>query len=116
MVNDTCVKLKIPFVIGGVHQFEGQLITVIPGETACYRCVFKEIPEKGSYPTTSEEGVMGTTAGFFGIVEANEAIKFLVFRDTEKLLVNKILYGDILYNTFETFEVEKDKQCRTCSL
>ena len=116
LVNDTCIRLKIPFVIGGVHQFEGQLITVIPGETACYRCVFKEIPEKGSYPTTSEEGVMGTTAGFFGIIEANETIKFLIFRDTEKLLVNKILYGDILYNTFETFEVEKDEKCSTCSM
>ncbi len=115
LVNDTCTKLKIPFVIGGVHQFEGQLITVIPNETACYRCVFKEIPERGSYPTTTEEGVMGTTAGFFGIIEANEAIKFLIFRDKEKLLVNKILYADILYNTFETFEVEKDEKCITCS-
>ena len=115
LVNDTCAKLNIPFVIGGVHQFEGQLITVIPNETACYRCVFKEIPEKGSYPTTSEEGVMGTTAGFFGIIEANEALKYLLFRDKEKLLVNKILYADILYNTFETFEVEKDIQCSTCS-
>ena len=114
LVNDTCTKLKIPFVIGGVHQFEGQLITVIPNETACYRCVFKEIPEEGSYPTTAEEGVMGTTAGFFGIIEANEALKYLIFKDKEKLLVNKILYADILYNTFETFAVEKDEKCTTC--
>lgn len=115
LVNDSCVKLKIPFVIGGVHQFEGQLITVIPNESACYRCVFKEIPERGSYPTTSEEGVMGTTAGLFGIIEANEALKFLVLKDKEKLLVNKMLYADILYNTFETFEVEKDEECSSCS-
>ncbi|MEE9410591.1 MAG: HesA/MoeB/ThiF family protein, partial [Candidatus Heimdallarchaeota archaeon] len=60
LVNDICVKLMVPFVIGGVFQYEGQLMTVIPGETPCYRCVFKEIPEPGTYPTTSEEGVMGT--------------------------------------------------------
>ena len=115
LVNDTCVKIGLPFVIGGVHQFEGQIITVIPKISACYRCVFKEIPERGSYPTTSEEGIIGTTAGLFGVVEANETIKFLVFKDYDKLLVNKMLYIDLQYNTFDTFQVDKDETCSICS-
>ena len=115
LVNDTCVKLGVPFVIGGVHQFEGQIITVIPKKSACYRCIFKEIPEKGTYPTTSEEGIMGTTAGLFGIVEANEAIKYLVYGDHDKLLINKLLYIDLQYNTFDTFRIDKDEFCSICS-
>ncbi|MCG3258192.1 MAG: HesA/MoeB/ThiF family protein [Candidatus Heimdallarchaeota archaeon] len=111
LVNDMCIKLGVPFVIGGVFQFEGQMITVLPKETACYRCVFKEIPTPGTYPTTGEEGVMGTTAGFFGLIEANEAIKYLVFKDKDKLLTNKILHADLQYNSFETFEVERDVNC-----
>jgi molybdopterin/thiamine biosynthesis adenylyltransferase len=111
LVNDTCIKLGIPFVIGGVFQFEGQMITVLPKETACYRCVFKEIPTPGTYPTTGEEGVMGTTAGFFGLIEANEAIKFLVFKDKGRLLADKILHADLQYNSFDTFDVEKDLSC-----
>ena len=115
LVNDTCVKLGIPFVIGGVYQFEGQMMTVIPGKTACYRCVSKEIPERGTYPTTSEGGVMGTTAGLFGVIEANEAVKHIVFRDIDHLLTNKMLYVDLKYNTFEIFRIERDNQCITCS-
>lgn len=115
LVNDLCVQLKKPFVVGGVYQFEGQLLTVIPGETACYRCVFKEEPPEGTYPTTTSGGIMGTIAGFFGIIEANEAIKFLVFNDKEKLLTNKMLHADLLYNSFEIFEVEKDEECSACS-
>lgn len=115
LVNDICCKLKIPFVIGGVYQFEGQLMTVIPGESACYRCMFKEVPAPGSYPTTSEDGVMGTIAGLFGIIEANEAIKYLVFKDNDKLLANKILYIDLQYNSFESFFIERDKTCISCS-
>ena len=111
LVNDTCIKLGIPFVIGGVFQFEGQMITVLPQKTACYRCVFKEIPVPGTYPTTGEEGVMGTTAGFFGLIEANEAIKFLVFKDKDRLLANKILHADLQYNSFDTFDVERDINC-----
>ena len=115
LVNDTCVKLGIPFVIGGVYQFEGQMMTVIPRKTACYRCVSKEIPERGTYPTTSEGGVMGTTAGLFGVIEANEAIKSIVFQDTDQLLANKMLYIDLKYNTFEIFKIERDNKCITCS-
>ncbi|MCE7741630.1 MAG: HesA/MoeB/ThiF family protein [Candidatus Heimdallarchaeota archaeon] len=115
LVNDMCCKLGIPFVIGGVYQFEGQMMTVIPGKTACYRCMFKEIPTPGSYPTTSEDGVIGTIAGFFGIIEANEAIKYLVFRDNQKLLVNKIMYVDLQYNSYETFQIEQDNNCKSCS-
>lgn len=115
LVNDFCVKLGIPFVIGGVLQFEGQLMTVLPKKTACYRCIFKELPEKGSYPTTDKEGIIGTIAGLFGIIEANEAIKYFVFEDPEKLLTNKILYIELLNNNFDVYSIERDENCNICS-
>ncbi|MHA1305048.1 MAG: HesA/MoeB/ThiF family protein, partial [Candidatus Heimdallarchaeaceae archaeon] len=108
LVNDTCVALNKAFSIGGVIKFEGQMLTVIPGVSACYRCIFKEIPEPGSYPNACESGIMGTTAGFFGIIEANEAIKYILFMDKQKLLVDKILYCDLEYNSFELLEVRRD--------
>ena len=120
--NDEVKGVKIinsreqsPLVIGGVYQFEGQLMTVIPYETACYRCVFKEEPEEGTYPTTKTGGIMGTTAGLFGIIEANEAVKYIVFEDKDKLLANRMLHADLLYNSFELFQVEKDDSCQICS-
>jgi len=116
LVNDVCVKLGIPLVIGGVLQFEGQLMTVLPGISACYRCVIKDIPEEGTYPTTCEMGIIGTTAGVFGVIEANEAIKYLLFEDPKYLLTNKMLYLDLLYNTFEVITVEKDPNCKSCRL
>ena len=115
LVNDTCVNLGIPFVIGGVLQFEGQLMTVIPKKSACYRCMFKEIPAPGSYPTTSEEGIIGTAAGLFGIIEANEAIKYIVYNDQEKLLVNKMLYVELRRNNFDIITIERNDNCKVCS-
>ncbi|TFG09393.1 HesA/MoeB/ThiF family protein [Candidatus Heimdallarchaeota archaeon] len=115
LVNDICCKLDLPFVIGGVYQFEGQMMTVLPGKSACYRCIFKEIPTPGSYPTTSDDGVIGTIAGLFGIIEANETIKYLVFEDPQKLLLNTMLYVDLQYNSYETFQIERDIKCKSCS-
>ncbi len=115
LINDYCIKLGIPFVIGGVLQFEGQLMTVLPRKSACYRCIFKELPEKGSYPTTDKEGIIGTVAGLFGIIEANEAIKYIVFEDPEKLLTNKILYIELKSNNFEVYSIQRDDNCIICS-
>ncbi|MHA1686595.1 MAG: HesA/MoeB/ThiF family protein [Candidatus Heimdallarchaeaceae archaeon] len=114
LVNDACVSLKKPFVIGGVYQFEGQMMTVIPGITACYRCVLKQIPEPGTYPTSCESGIMGTTAGFFGLIQANEALKYLLFNDIDRLLTDKMLYGDLQYNVFEIIKVARDSKCESC--
>ena len=91
------------------------MMTVLPGKTACYRCIFREEPEPGTYPTTCKDGILGTTSGLFGIIEANEAIKYLVYKDEAILLTNKLLHGDLFYNTFEIFEIEKDGECQTCS-
>ncbi|MBW2521672.1 MAG: HesA/MoeB/ThiF family protein, partial [Deltaproteobacteria bacterium] len=37
LVNDACVFLNIPFSHGGILRFNGQTMTVVPGQTACYR-------------------------------------------------------------------------------
>ena len=34
IINDACVSMKKPFVHGGVHAYEGQVMTVIPGQSA----------------------------------------------------------------------------------
>lgn len=40
IINDSCVIEEIPFTIAGILAFNGQILTVIPTKTACYRCVF----------------------------------------------------------------------------
>ena len=44
LINDLGLKFNKPFTIAGIQGFEGQLISVIPHQTSCYRCVFGDIP------------------------------------------------------------------------
>src|SRR4029453_13348950 len=46
-VNDAAVAAGVPLVHAGVLGFRGQLMTVLPGATACYRCVFQDAPPGG---------------------------------------------------------------------
>ena len=41
LINDACVLEKKPFSHAGIIRFKGQLMTYVPGEGPCYRCVLK---------------------------------------------------------------------------
>ena len=77
LLNDTCCALGIPLVSGAVLGFDGQVMTIVPGGSACYRCVFDTPPPPGSVPSCREAGVLGATAGVIGSIQALEAVKLL---------------------------------------
>jgi molybdopterin-synthase adenylyltransferase len=74
LINDTCVASRRPFVYGGVLGFTGQAMTVIPGRTACLRCLFEEPPDEAEAASCREAGIIGPIAGAIGTIQAAEAI------------------------------------------
>ena len=77
VVNDACCAQRVPLVEAGVLGFDGLLLSIRPGESACYRCAFPTEPPAGSVPSCREAGVLGATAGIVGSIQALEAIKLL---------------------------------------
>jgi adenylyltransferase/sulfurtransferase len=77
LVNDAAVKYGIPWVYGGCLGAEGQSMTILPGETACLRCLMSECPPPGTTPTCDTVGVLGPIVGVIASIEAVEAIKIL---------------------------------------
>jgi adenylyltransferase/sulfurtransferase len=76
LINDICVALRRPFVYAGVLGMTGQAMTVIPGRTACLRCLFEEPPEAAEIASCREAGIVGPVAGAIAEVEADEAIRW----------------------------------------
>ena len=114
LINDACVMAKKPFSHGGILRFQGQLMTVIPGETPCYRCVFRNPPKKGAVPSCREAGVIGAMAGVIGSMQALEAIKYVT--GAGELLAGKMLTFDALAMTARTVDLpERGDGCAACS-
>lgn len=111
IINKNCVKLNIPFVYGGVLAWAGQALTVVPGQGPCFRCVFPVEPPPGA-PTTSELGVLGTVPGVIGVIQAAEAIRFIL--GLGELLVGRILTYNALEARFYEVPVERDVSCPEC--
>jgi len=112
LINDACVLAGKPFSHGGILNFVGQTLTFIPGQSACYRCIFPVPPPKDAIPTCSQVGVLGVLPGVIGIMQATEALKYLL--GTGKLLAGRLLVYDALAMTFRTVNVRRNPHCPIC--
>jgi molybdopterin-synthase adenylyltransferase len=92
LIGDLCAGARRPFVYGGVLGFSGQAMTVLPGRTACLRCLFEGAPAEGEIASCREAGILGPVAGLIGAVQAEEAI--LLARGGPPALAGRILTYD----------------------
>ena len=112
LINDACVLEKKPFSHAGIIRFQGQLMTYVPGEGPCYRCVFKNPPPKDAVPTCKQAGVIGAMAGTIGTLQAMEAIKYIIGKG--ELLTGKLLTYDALKMDFRKINLKRDCNCAVC--
>jgi adenylyltransferase/sulfurtransferase len=106
LLNNAAIAKGIPLFHGGIRGFYGQATTIIPGTTPCLKCIFPKPPPKEVFP------VVGVTAGFIGMVQANEVIKFLL--GIGELLTGRLLIWDGMQAHAEEICVERNPACSAC--
>ena len=106
LLNKAAIKHKIPFVHGAVSGLEGRAMTVIPGESACIKCLYHAASPNKKFP------VLGTTPAIIGAIQATEVIKYLTGIGT--LLTNRLLIYDGLNMKFTELSVVRNTNCEHC--
>lgn len=110
LVARSCHEAGKSYSHAGIRQFIGQTMTVVPGKTACYRCLFHE---DGAPVGGVPQGPLGALPGVIGSIQASEAIKYLL--GIGKPLTDAILTCDLLTMTFRKVPVHRDPTCPLCS-
>jgi molybdopterin-synthase adenylyltransferase len=77
LLNDVALERGIPWIYGGCLGAEGQTMTIVPGETACLRCLMHDAPPPGSTPTCDTAGILAPIVNIIASLQANEALKIL---------------------------------------
>ncbi len=77
LLNDVTLERGIPWIYGGCLGAEGQTMTIVPGETACLRCLMHDAPPPGSTPTCDTAGILAPIVNIIASLQANEALKIL---------------------------------------
>lgn len=115
LLNDYCVKLKKKLIHAGVIGFEGQILTVIPKESACLRCLFPAGQPEDNRQSCKETGVLSTCVGVLSTLQANEVIKLVL--GIGKPYTNRVLKFNALEGTFYELKINGiSKICPVCAL
>lgn len=103
LINDVAVKLGKPWVYGGCIGSHGQIMTILPGETPCLRCVFEAAPAPGEAGTCETAGVLGPVVSIVASYQAAEAFKLLTGR--RELISRELIYIDVWENVQKRIKI-----------
>jgi molybdopterin-synthase adenylyltransferase len=106
LLNKAAIEHRVPFFHGAVRGFEGRVMTIIPGETPCLRCMYRGPVPAEKFP------VIGVAPGVVGVIQATEVIKYIV--GTGSLLTHRLLLYDGLDLKFTEFRVKRNPECDHC--
>ena len=113
-LNDACAAAGKPWVMGGVLRFFGQMMTILPGRSACLRCLVGEEGEDARGLDCGDAGVFGAVAGFVGMAQAADALR--VLKGLEPAWSNKLMTADFWNNAVGSVRVAQDPDCPACAL
>ena len=106
LLNRCAIEKKVPFFHGAVRGFEGRVMTVLPGATACLRCMYRGPVPQEKFP------VVGVAPGVIGTIQATEVIKYFI--GAGRLLTNRLLVYDAMTMTFNEFQIHRNPDCDHC--
>src|SRR5208337_5691823 len=112
LINDFAVSRGIPWIYGAAVGSYGLTMPVIPGRTACLKCVYPE-PPAGAQPTCETAGVLGSITSLIASWQVADAMKILcAVAPSHKITTVDVWSGEIR----QIDQPPRDPQCPACGL
>lgn len=115
LINDYCVKSRIPWIYGACIGSMGLTMNIVPSKTPCLRCILENVPPIGTTETCDTEGIIAPIASLIASIQIAEALKILT--DNFDTLSKGLVKIDLWRNEMKRLHVEDSKEktdCVTC--
>lgn len=109
VINDYCVKNNKPWIYVGVLGTYGNVMPIIPGKTACFRCLMPRLPSR-PMPTCAVVGIMSYVPTLAASLAVSLAAKILLGEDIE----SEMIFFDTKTMEFEKVEIPRREDCEAC--
>ena len=108
-MNQQCVAQNKPLIDSAMFNFDGQVIPIVPGQTACLACLYPEIPEhwKRRFP------VLGAVSALVANIAALEGIKLIT--GVAEPALGKMILLDARSMNIDKITIKKRTTCPICS-
>lgn len=115
LINDVSLELGIPWIYCGCIGSTGQTMTILPGKSACLRCLIDTAPEPGSTETCDTAGILGPTVNVIASLEAVDAIKLLAGKeDLIKPVLTVVDIWEGSYRQMSVADLREKSGCKAC--
>jgi molybdopterin-synthase adenylyltransferase len=112
LINDYAVSHGLPWIYGAAVGSYGITMPVLPGTTACLRCVYPD-PPAGAQPTCETAGVLGSITALIASLQVSEALKILCGAEaSRKITTVDVWSGEIR----QLAQPSPDERCPACGL
>jgi molybdopterin/thiamine biosynthesis adenylyltransferase len=113
LVNDACLKTRVPWIYGACVGSYGLALAVRPSVSPCLRCIVRDRPAPGSGETCDTVGVVAPIVHVVAGVQAAEALKLLGGREED--LLPGLVTVDLWSGLFEVMDLRAQKpSCPAC--
>lgn len=110
LINAACRRHARPWLFAAVERFAGQLALFVP-DGACFQCLYPHQPQ--GLQDCAAAGVLGVVPGLLGLLQAGEALKFLLGLETPSR--NHLLLWDALGLELRRLRLRRDPDCPCCA-
>jgi molybdopterin/thiamine biosynthesis adenylyltransferase len=112
LINDAAVDRGVPWIYGAAVGSYGLKLAIVPGRTACFRCVYPDPPE-GVQPTCETAGVLGAVTAAIAALQVADALKILALGADS--IVARLTTMDVWSGEIRQLDPPaRDPQCPCC--
>jgi len=109
-LNRTAVNRCVPMVHGGIDGFSGTVVSIVPGKSACFECLF---PDRGAERPARTIPALAPVVGLVASLQCAEALKLLLGTGspfTDRMLVIRADTGE-----FRSIATRRNPDCALCA-
>jgi adenylyltransferase/sulfurtransferase len=107
IINEECVRRRIPYIYAAVYGLEGYMTTIVPNAGPCLKCVYPaECPQPEKVP------VLGPTPGVMGCLEVTDALKLLT--GIGRPAIGRLIVYDGERMSFQEVAIKRNPRCPVC--
>lgn len=114
LINDFSVSRSVPWIYGAAVGSYGLAMPVLPGRTACLRCIYPE-PPAGAQPTCETAGILNVAVSAVASLQVADALKIL--SGNAAAVQPRITTIDVWQGGIRQVDMpDRDPACPACAL
>jgi len=112
LLNDVSLKARVPWVYAGAVATRGMVLAIVPGRTACFRCLVHDVPPPGTLETCDTAGILNAASSAVASMQATEALRLLLGEPAS----GRLLLYEAWTQELQRLKLARRADCPACGL